>query len=375
MKMLFVYSQIEKNLQATGEAKKIEMQKNAVIHNGVEAEIIYHKCKTRFFKLYMRMPVLPIYSNHFVRGLMAKLKRDNYDTLFIRKHIMDYSFYNMLKTIRKELPQIKIVLEIPTYPYDLEWASLVDLPYILKEKPYRNKLHNYVDYIVTYSNDDEIFGIKCIKIKNGIDPDSIPAKGIRPYVEKDIQLLGVAGIEKWHGFDRIILGLKEYYEKHLDWYNITFHVVGDGGELNNLKKMVSQYHLEKNVIFHGIMFGKELDKMFDLCDIGVGSLGMNRIGMQEGYTLKLKEYSARGIPFVYAYDDKLIELGDTKFYRKYPNDETPIPMESIIDFHKQNIENGYLSLVNEMREFAYDKLTWKEQMKTVVDTLRKDELE
>ena len=42
---------------------------------------------------------------------------------------------------------------------------------------------------------------------------------------KELNLIGVAEIHQWHGFDRIIKGLANYYSKRQD-YIVKFHVVG-----------------------------------------------------------------------------------------------------------------------------------------------------
>jgi glycosyltransferase involved in cell wall biosynthesis len=372
MKVLFVYSQVEKNLETSGEAKKMMMQKDAMEANGVESDIIYHVCNGRFFKLYIRAIGLPIYSNKFIRELLDRIQKGKYDTLYIRKHIFDYSFVRMIKRVRKEYPSLNVIVEIPTYPYDREWESFVDWPFLIKEKYQKVKIKKYIDYFITFSNDDEIFGVPCIKMKNGVDPDVLTRRVIHDSKDNRIELLGVAGVETWHGFDRIIRGMHEYYANG-GTYDIIFHIVGNGGEIGNLKKLVSKCELEDRVIFHGPKHGDELNRMFDISDIGVGSLGMYRIGMQEGYTLKLKEYSARGIPFIYAYDDPLIELCDSSFYRKYTNNDDAISMESIVAFHNDNLNCGYDKLADEMRAFAYDKLTWKEQMRTIIEFLRKED--
>lgn len=70
---------------------------------------------------------------------------------------------------------MKIILEIPTYPYDgekINHTGIKKKKYWI-EKKYRKSLYKYVDRVVTFSEDDEIFGIKTIKISNGIDLETI----------------------------------------------------------------------------------------------------------------------------------------------------------------------------------------------------------
>ena len=59
-------------------------------------------------------------------------------------------------------------MEIPTFPYDYEIESYSLWPLLVKDKIVRHFLHNYVDRIVTYSNDKVIWGIDTIQISNGV---------------------------------------------------------------------------------------------------------------------------------------------------------------------------------------------------------------
>lgn len=73
---------------------------------------------------------------------------------------------------------VRIALEIPTYPYDAEFAQS---PAVRKlklriDRMFRCRMARYIDRIVTFSDDTEIFGRPTIRISNGIDFRSIPLK-------------------------------------------------------------------------------------------------------------------------------------------------------------------------------------------------------
>jgi hypothetical protein len=62
----------------------------------------------------------------------------------------------------------------------------------------------------------------------------------------------------------------------------------------------------------------DLDDLVDKCHIGIGSLALFRNNMIEACTLKVREYWARGLPFVIGYDDTDL-IGNLRmqpFYRK-----------------------------------------------------------
>lgn len=369
MKTLFIYSRIEKEIEASGEAKKIRMQMTALSEHGIECDIMYHNRYVPNNKILIRIPLYPIYGQKFKRKLVEKL-REGYDAIYFRKYIFDSSFLNVLRELKKEFPNLKILVEIPTYPYDLEWSSLIDKPILTKEKIHRKKLFKYVDRFITFSDDDVIFNVPCIRTSNGIDCSKVSVRKPHTSFDETIHLLGVACIEKWHGFDRIIKGLYDYYQNAQNKRKIVFDIVGDGAEVPKLKKLSESCDLNDYVFFHGSKHGKELNQMFDTCDVGIGSLGMYRIGLMNGYTLKLREYTVRGIPFIYAYNDSLIESDNLPYKLKFPNDNSAISIDKIVEFYDQMAAMDFNVVALEMTDYAKKYLTWTKQMQPVAEYIK-----
>ena len=110
---------------------------------------------------------------------------------------------------------MKVVMEIPTYPYDNEFkgASYRIKLNLYIDKLFRRQLAGEVDRIVTFSDDKEIFGQKTINISNGIDFSCIPIQQKTKHPPHEVHLLGVAEVHYWHGYDRVIAGLGEYYKQ------------------------------------------------------------------------------------------------------------------------------------------------------------------
>lgn len=104
----------------------------------------------------------------------------------------------------------------------------------------------------------------------------------------------------WHGFDRVIAGMANYYRTHTDThdYKVYLNIVGFGVPelVDSYKKDVAKHQLEKYIIFHSALYGKELDAVFEQSDMGIGSLARHRSGIDKIKTLKNREYAARGIP-------------------------------------------------------------------------------
>jgi hypothetical protein len=115
--------------------------------------------------------------------------------------------------------------------------------------------------------------------------------------------------------------------------------------------------LEKYVIQHGALFGDDLNKQFDLADIGVGSLARHRSHITHIKTLKNREYAARGIPFIYSEMDEDFET--MPYIMKVSPDDSPIDIESIIQFNEEKTINS----LPIRKSIAY--LSWKIQMNKI----------
>ena len=222
-------------------------------------------------------------------------------------------------------------------------------------------MKKYIDRIVTFTNDEEIFGIKTISINNGISLEDISIiKKDKKEDKNKINFIGVAGISFWHGFDRMLLAMVEYYKK-TPKKEVIFYIVGDGDKvvIDSLKKIVKDNNLEKYVRFYGYKFGKELDEIYNKADIAVGSLGAFRKNIQVGSALKVREYCAKGLPFILSEEDTCIK---EVFMYKIINDETIFDIEEIIEWY-----NNLKVSAEEIREYTKNNLTWDIQMKRVVD--------
>ena len=255
---------------------------------------------------------------------------------------------------------MKVVMEIPTYPYDSEYHTQGMDKQIFQDKIFRKYLAKQLDAIVTFSDYEEIFGQKTIKISNGIDFNRVKTKSTINDTSKELNLIGVAEIHEWHGFDRVLKGLVDYYSKP-QTYIVRFHIVGYffiAEEEREFKKLIRDNHIEEYVILHGKKHGDELDGLFNQCDFGIGSLGRHRVGIQKIKTLKNREYAARGIPFVYSETDT--DFDQKPYVLKVPADETPIDINHIIQFYK-----GLSMTPLEIRESIRD-LSWKNQMGIVL---------
>lgn len=270
---------------------------------------------------------------------------------------------------RLKLLGVKLALEIPTYPYDQEYIS--QRMKLTTDRLFRRKLCSYIDRIVTFSDDAEIFGCPTIRISNGIDFSRIPLRQPSGHdLHREVHLIGVAEIHYWHGFDRLIEGLARYYAQcRKAAVEVHFHLVGTlSGEREKREILtpIRQHHLEPYVHLHGNRSGKELDALFNQSDFAIGSLGRHRSGITHIRTLKNREYAARGFAFVYSEADA--DFDTRPYVLKAPADESPIDIPRLIRFTHQVKQTpaeiresvSHLSWVNQMRQVVLEinKLLW-----------------
>ena len=380
MKVLFlVYHGFS---EVSGISKKIHYQVKGLRENGHEVHLCYYdftndgsRCrfindkiiknygKGRMAALRQRLDYSCIYDYCIAQGIEFVYARS-----FQNANPVLIQFF---KRLRKA--GIRCVTEIPTYPYDGEFSGfpLLTRLGLLMDKVFRNSLSAQMDAIVTFSDAKSIFGQRTINISNGVDFDSIP---LHPYKSNDgdIHVIGVAEVHYWHGYDRMVAGLGEYYRKHKDGRKVYFHIVGgiwkgnlvDSKHAPGIQTLIDKYDIAEYVVLHGQLFGKQLDEVFDKCQFAVGSLGRHRSGITEIKTLKNREYATRGIPFIYSETDS--DFDNKPYVLKAPADETPVDVEQMLAF----IDS--CSMLPADIRHTVEHLTWKIQMENVVaDVMRR----
>lgn len=365
----------------SGISKKIHYQVKGLRENGHDVRLCYygfaengHRCR------YIDGTILKDYG---VGRLAALCQRINYECIYnycIHENIefiYARSFMNAspwLVSLFKKVKGagIRAVTEIPTYPYDSEFS-----PHIWKQplrlildKFFRCSLYRYMDAMVTFSDATEIFGQRTINISNGVDFDSIPLHNYQFPTDGSIHLIGVAEVHIWHGYDRLIAGIGEYYKNTQNPRQVFFHIVGgvhphqrykDNHFHPGLQVIIDKYKIQDYIIFHGQLFGEELDKVFNVSCFAIGSLARHRSGITVIKTLKNREYATRGIPFIYSEQDS--DFDQQSYVLKAPADESPIDIQQIIDFINK------FTMKPECIRKTVEHLKWENQMQRVLDAV------
>ena len=382
MKILFlVYHGFS---DVSGITKKIFAQVKGLRQNGYDVRLCYYTVRPDGHRC--RMIDQEVMQDFGCGRTAAIRQRMSYDAVCdycVREHIdVVYArcFQNASPWLirlfgRLRRAGVKSVMEVPTYPYDAEFKGfpLANRMGLQADRLFRRRLARELDAIVTFSNADTIFGQRTIRISNGVDLDMMPLHE-RVDTTHELHLIGVAEVHYWHGFDRLIAGLGEYYARHKDDASarkVYFHIVGEAADSElydsihapGFLPLIEKYGIGKYVVFHGALFGQELDAVFSQCAMAVGSLARHRSGITDIKTLKNREYASRGLPFVYSENDS--DFDRQPYVLRVPADETPIDIDALLDFEK------HVDMTPADIRQTVERLSWKSQMRTVVETLGK----
>ena len=349
-KTMSYYSYGNENLP--GVMKKINNTVKAAQNIGIDAEHKAFKTKERL--------------------VSAKaLLKDNSELIFIRFAFFIHTFLFPI-LIYKRLTGAKIIIDVPT-PRAIALNEMRGN----KAKNLKIKiLWNYIfsswilfpaNKIIQYADESAFFSFglkhKTIKMGNGILIDETTKLVERNKKHNEINLIGVASLAFWHGYDRLIKALALFAEENSK-YKINFKIIGDGEVLQDLKDLVTQLQLEDRVFFKGALYGEELEQAYLGMDIGIASLGLYRIGLSEASVLKTREYMAKGLCVLGTGKDPDF-TEDSKFRFTVPNDESIEPIAKIL-VQLVNIE---LPSPEETREYAKEHLAFEGKLKAILESL------
>lgn len=292
------------------------------------------------------------------------MSHEQINIVYIRHMIPSSNLIIFLKHCRRK--GIRIIYEIPTYPYFAE-------QYRTATKKYRAIAKILLDVLfwpLIYSNIDNLTIIKsnsCVKmyrkmisITNGVDIDTIQERNKVAEDRGKFSMVAVGTLYPYHGYDRILAGLQECNEK-IGAIKVEMHFVGDSPTTQSLKKIAQEYGLN-NVFFHGIKTTKELNEMYDMFDVGLGCLALHRRNADIDTTLKIIEYYCRGIPVVTSGKSPM-DLYDPDVTIHVSDNDKPVNISEIY--------NGYISISNEKKQkialTAKAHFSWHEIIKGIIN--------
>lgn len=328
--------------------------------NTVEAiDKIGYSAKSYFFNLSIKGALQML-----VAALSSKA-----DIIFIRYSLILAPIFFFIMCYQRILGR-KIIVDIPT-------PRCAVANEILNTK----KLFNFAKFIlllfsgpwvlwpasrvIQYSQESAWFSFglqnKTQKMGNGVLVNKIPLSKSTWDGEQPIEIVAVALLAYWHGYDRLLKALAKLEELHPGKFNLT--IVGDGEELASLKSLATDLKYNR-VSFTGMLDKLDLDAIYDKAHVGVSSLGLHRKGISEAADLKTREYTARGLMLLGSGVD--IDFIDNPPFRLIvPSDESIEPIIRALE----GISLESLVCKNEIRKFAYERLSMEVKAKEMLSGL------
>lgn len=199
-------------------------------------------------------------------------------------------------------------------------------------------------------------------VSNGIDVENVSFTGFQPYIPgSGLKILFVSGtFYPWHGLDRLLRGLALYDGDE----RISLRLVGKVHRTEELDLIRDFKHQNIKIEVLASQASEDLDGLFQDSNVAVSSLAIFRNNMKEACVLKTREYTARGIPFVYAYDD--VDLDEEcSFSLKIEASDEPVDIAEVLEFSRRisSIEG----ISQKMRSYALDRMDWSEKVKEMYD--------
>lgn len=190
----------------------------------------------------------------------AKLANDNersYDYVLLQGFYVAYYYLKGKKNSR-----VKTITIFHTDTDPLE-QLLLGMPKIRGTKTERNirRMLQYVldnsDSIVTICKSEydylkNEYGIQTNYITNGIE-DFDPPAHLEKIADSNhrLNMVCVASVQYRKGQDILVEAIRQIPQDLQD--KIAIHIVGDGPDLEGIKKLVNKYSLGKNFVFYGLM--------------------------------------------------------------------------------------------------------------------------
>ncbi len=277
-------------------------------------------------------------------------KKDNVDIFLLRYIMYDPYQYLFIRNNNKKVLLVHHTLEIP----ELRLNGFKGRIQSLLESFWGNKSIKLSYGIVGVTN--EIVNYErqragCCNKLGIVYPNGIALKKIDILDLRDPnipEILFVASyFYDWHGLDLLIKEMKKSEQ------NIIIHIVGSvkDSDLENLNK-------DKRFIIHSSLSHDEIEKISARCWVALGSFALFRKNIQEGSTLKVREYLSNGLPVFSGHKDVFPES-----FEFYKNESLNI--ESILEFaykmrtidkvEVRNQAENYISKEILLKEF-YDKI-------------------
>lgn len=243
----------------------------------------------------------------------------------------------------------------------LSWLEHNVIP-CLQEKFYGSLANGTVKKIVAVTGEIADYETKrafpakpvAFVIGNGIQTEEFPLASCPAFNGTELHLLMLIGgttETDWHGVDLILDSIEQYKGD----CSIKLWVAGSLSE---------QMRNHPNIKYLGICDQKQLNVICNNIHLALGSFALQRKGLFEASTLKVREYMARGIPAVIGHTDAdLSEFVDNEYVLQQEAGKKP-SMKAIINFAHQCSNKA--SMGEEIRRKCFEKLDYSVKARVLI---------
>lgn len=350
----------------------VDLSENGIRFNS--KEIHSDKSKLKFIQRFKYF--LYQFIGHY-KPISKIIGTKKYDALYFRFHyFVTPGMLSFFKKLKQKNDSIKIFLEIPTYPFiDEVKGRKIEWVYWANKHLYE-KLKNVVNKIVTYSDDEEIYGIETLRISNGFfNLTETETKSVTVYpqpITNVIKLGMVANFSFWHAADILIETVIKYYKTHNGHppIMVEVHFFGDG-DLELCQKMIHDSNLNKQFVFHGRRSFAEISQASESIHLMMGTLGYHRKNLDLGSCLKNREYAYMGMPMVLKTKDNGLPK-DLPYVLYFSDDASLLDIDKMVEFYNE-LRHNYPTYKASIRDFALENLSWTKQLSPIFESIGEHE--
>lgn len=356
MKLVYAVDKLSfNNKDHVGVVKKVEAQMELFEKNGLETSLCQYVWEGGYPQI--------------------QIDKDT-DVLYFRRIEPSVKMLLKMRELKRYNSKLRIVMEIPTYPFAAEERGKISAKTRINRYLGEKFLRYYIDRIVLIGQKnliESLYGVQTICANNGVDFEKIEIRNIKELQDKgDINLICVSGCFFWHGYDRVIEGMHQYYAKGKQSEEVVLHIVGEGECLEEYKKLARKYGLlDSRVFCYGRKVGKELDEIYDRSDIALECFGGHRKNLKLSSSLKSREYVAKGLPIVSSIQLDICNEETKAYIMSLPSDDSNVNMEEIVNFYHK-LYNGKKKeqVAKDIRERFYRVCDWEYVFEEVINYLK-----
>lgn len=374
-----------------GVLKKLEAKRSFLTKSGVEAILVmvvpndytqsekHHIVHVNFnvVKKIARIPMLwrlaGLLEHRIIyRALQEKSLFDKYDIILMRYPIADFFLWRWMARIGSkhkivfehntmELRELSIRATNSFYYKYSRWSEML---FGASVRKMASGFVGVTDEITREQLQRAGILLPNKTVSNGIDVSALSIRNGEFFTGKELNLIVLAGSEApWHGIDILLNSLEKYKGDCI----VNVYLAGKVSE--SIQERVR--HLS-TVFCLPTLYGDELNQVINRCHIGIGTLGIDTSFMKEACTLKVREYWARGLPFVIGYTDTDLKNNDAmrSYYlqAQVNEQEGTISMQAIIDFANQVY--ALPDFAQQMRMFAMERIHYEVKAYELVTFLK-----